>query len=182
MKINYARLKSAWEAQKKGDSVSFTINLAKENFKFSGTHFTIFAANEAERMHGHNYQVALHIEIGNELDPKLGFAFDFNTVKPLIKGLCDQLDEYILIPEKSPYLKIEKNTENTVVTFAKKTYSLPNSDIRLLPIVNITVEELARYICQKLIQKWTDRPSGVRIRLTVEETKGQSVTYQEDFA
>ena len=43
-------------------SASFTIRLAKEDFKFSVAHFTIFGAKSAEPLHGHNYRLALEVE------------------------------------------------------------------------------------------------------------------------
>lgn len=159
--------------------MSYTIHLAKENFKFSGTHFTIFGPKQAERMHGHNYQVALNIRLGNKLDKNLGFAFDFNQVKPLIKKICDQLDEYILVPEHSPYLEISNHKSTIQIQFSNKVYTLPKSDVRLLPLVNITVEELARYFCQQLNQLWKKRPQNIQLSVTIEETRGQSVTYSE---
>lgn len=162
--------------------MAYTINLAKENFKFSGTHFTIFSKTEAERMHGHNYQVSVRIHINNQLDPKLGFAFDFNTVKPILKSICDELDEYILIPKLSPYLKIDTKAEQIIVQFGEKTYSLPQTDVRLLPIVNVTVEELARYICERFAKNWKNQPANCKLYLTVQETRGQSVTYHQELS
>ena len=98
----------------------FTIHLAKEPFKFSCSHFTILAADRAERLHGHNYQVRVEIGVGR-LDPQLGFAFDFNTVKPMIRKFCDGLDERILLPTKSPFLRLNSGTTTVEVQFAKKT-------------------------------------------------------------
>ena len=37
---------------------TFSIRLAKEDFKFSVAHFTIFGPGHAEPLHGHNYNVA----------------------------------------------------------------------------------------------------------------------------
>ena len=129
--------------------MAFAVRLDKENFKFSGTHFTIFSADAGERLHGHNYQVAVRLEI-ESVDASLGMAFDFNTIKPLIKELCAELDEYVLIPEKSPYLELKSSQQQLEVKFAKKKYSFPESDVRKLPLVNITSEELARYLAQRL--------------------------------
>ena len=66
----------------------YTVHLAKELFKFSCSHFTILSPEHAERLHGHNYQVRVDITVA-KLDPTLGFAFDFNSVKPLIRKMCD---------------------------------------------------------------------------------------------
>ena len=158
--------------------MSFLIHLEKESFKFSSTHFTIFSKTEAERLHGHNYQVRVSVEV-NALNKDLGMPFDFNIIKPKIQHICNDLDEFILIPEKSPFLKIESNQDQVLMGFHDKAYSFPKSDVRLLPIVNITVEELARLFFGKLK---TECPIEVsKLQITIEETRGQSVTYWESL-
>ncbi len=160
--------------------MSFTVHLAKENFKFSSTHFTIFSKEKAERLHGHNYQVKCDIEL-SDLDPAIGMAFDFNLVKPEIKAICDEVDEYILIASKSPYLTFKHLGELIEMQFANKRYLFPKEDCRELPLVNITSEELARYFCEKL---WV-KISHLRLaslQISIEETSGQSVSFKKSIA
>src|SRR6185312_1662599 len=129
----------------------YTVHLAKEPFKFSCSHFTILASDRAERLHGHNYQVRVDISV-DSVDDKLGFAFDFNAVKPMIRQLCAELDERILLPSKSPYLKIKNSATSVEVDFGPKHYAFPADDTRLLPLTNITSEELARHLCERLLK------------------------------
>lgn len=154
----------------------YMIHLAKEPFKFSCSHFTILAADKAERLHGHNYQVRVDIAV-KEVDPKLGLAFDFNEVKPLIRAICDRLDERILLPLNSPYLKVTTRGEQTNVQFGDKTYSFPSDDVLGLPLANITSEELARWACGELVGKMQALRFWTSLQVNVEETRGQSVTY-----
>jgi 6-pyruvoyltetrahydropterin/6-carboxytetrahydropterin synthase len=154
----------------------FTIHLAKEPFKFSCSHFTNLSPDKAERLHGHNYQLRVDITV-DDVDPKLGFAFDFNTVKPAIRAFCDDLDERILIPTKSPFLKLITAGETIDVKFGAKSYSFPLSDTLQLPITNITTEELARYAWQKLAASMHDLPRWTALLVHVEETRGQGVSY-----
>ncbi len=156
--------------------MGFQLHLAKENFKFSCSHFTILSADTAERLHGHNYHVEVLVEV-KKLSPDLGFAFDFNELKPEIKALCDQLDERILIPEKSPYLKIEKAKKNIEVTFQKKFYSFPVEDVHMLPVVNITSEELAYYFYQRLSKLKNLTKKILSLKVIIEETKGQRAIF-----
>lgn len=156
--------------------MAFSIRLAKENHKFSGSHFTIFGPDKAERMHGHNYYVSTHLKV-QTLDAELGLAFDFNLVKPIIRKICDELDERILIPEKSKHLRVQQSKGQVEVHFKSKFYSLPAEDTVLLPVHNITTEELARYLTERL---WSFLPKDLeiaQISLTIEETRGQSVSY-----
>lgn len=156
----------------------FTIHLAKEPFKFSCSHFTILSKDHAERLHGHNYQLRADIEIGS-LDTELGMAFDFNAVKPKIRMICDELDERILLPKRSPFLKIHDEGGQLRVTFGKKTYSFPAEDCLCLPVSNVTSEELARYICERLVTLMADNKHWTGVRVEVEETRGQSVSYSK---
>ena len=165
--------------------MSFIVHLAKESFKFSSTHFTIFSASQAERLHGHNYQVKCDIELSN-IDSTIGMAFDFNLIKPEIKALCDEIDERILIAAKSPYLKFKHVGESIEMQFATRRYLFPKEDCKELALVNITSEELARYFCEKLwsrLDQLRDEnakaPQFESLQISIEETRGQSVSFKK---
>lgn len=155
----------------------YGIHLAKEPFKFSVSHFTIFSSDHAERLHGHNYQVKVSIAV-NKTDPSLGLAFDFNLVKPMIRKICESLDERILVPEKSPFLKIKKEGSQIQVQFAHKRYEFPLEDTVCLPLVNVTTEELARYVGEDLHCQMLPLPGWTEMEINIEETRGQSVSYK----
>lgn len=154
----------------------YVVHLAKEPFKFSCSHFTILSSTHGERLHGHNYQLRVALKL-KEVDSKLGLAFDFNAVKPKVRMLCDELDERILLPKESPYLKIQDQKGQIEVQFNQKKYSFPAEDVLLLPIVNVTSEELARYVSERLNKLLHEVPSWIAVRVNVEETRGQSVSY-----
>lgn len=156
--------------------MGYIFRLNKETFKFSCTHFTIFGPDSGERMHGHNYQVAFDLWF-DDINRKDGLAVDFNLLKPLIKKVCDQLDEHILIAQNSPFQQLQVNSSHVVVAFNKKTYTLPKEDMLLLPLANISSEELARYICLEFIKQAPPQIGLKKIETTVEETRGQAVTY-----
>lgn len=155
----------------------YRIHLAKEPFKFSCSHFTILAADRAERLHGHNYQLRVDISLA-AVDPELGMAFDFNAVKPLIRGFCDRLDERILLPAKSKFVRIVEQGDQVEVSFAAKRYSFPKEDTLALPVVNISSEELARYAAATLAPEMQKLPHWQKLRVWVEETRGQSVSFE----
>ncbi len=155
--------------------MSFELNLAKENFKFSGTHFTVLGPGISERLHGHNYYVQVKVRLDN-LDPVLGMAFDFNELKPVVRGLCEELDEHVLLPQKSPHLKIRKTGRQIEIDFADKHYSFPQEDVRELPLVNITSEELARHLALRISEK-TSGMNFNELTVQVEETRGQGAAF-----
>lgn len=161
--------------------MSFRLRLEKETVKFSCSHFTIFGPDSAEALHGHNYYVSAEFGL-SDLDPQLGLAFDFNSLKPLLKLLAERLDEHVLIPTKSPFLKVEKTQTSVEITHGVRFYVFPASDVRLLDVANVTSEELARDFANSLIAelKAAGRPEFKRITtisIGIQETRGQTVFY-----
>ncbi len=109
-------------------------------------------------------------------------AFDFNVIKPLVRGITERLDEFVLIPQKSRFLMIEQKLDSVHVSFANKKYVFPVSDVRLLELVNITAEELSKYIAEELLKELKSHPSALaQIRefsVGVQESRGQTVIYR----
>lgn len=157
--------------------MSYSIILAKENFKFSGTHFTLLSPTSAERLHGHNYYVQVEIDFKNLEKAELGLSFDFNHLKPIIKKLCDELDEIVLLPGNSKFLKIAKQGKQCVVHFRKRMYSFPEEETRVLPLTNVTSEELARYLAERLTKAVGRSVQFQKLRVKVEESRGQGAAY-----
>jgi 6-pyruvoyltetrahydropterin/6-carboxytetrahydropterin synthase len=120
-----------------------TIEISKEDIKFSAAHFTVFSATERERLHGHNYAVRLAVTapVGDD-----GICFSYKEIKSRLRALCETLDEYTLIPQFSPHLRIEDEGDFYLVRFNGERIPLLKSDTLLLPIRNSTVEEFARYL------------------------------------
>lgn len=157
--------------------MSFTVHLAKENFKFSGSHFTIFGKGEGERLHGHNYYVSVKVEF-DQLDKSTGLVFDFNELKPIVKSICESLDEKVLIPAESPYLEIQETDTQLNIQFSEKLYSFPRVDVALLKVANVSSEELSRYLAHEISAQWMRSKQMRSLAVTVEETRGQSVEYK----
>lgn len=160
------------------------LQLSKENFKFSSAHFTIFSAERAERLHGHNYYLGFDFKF-KRLDEILGMAADFAYLKALVREVVEPLDERVLLPARSPYLKIEEKGDPVegaiAVAFGHKQYVFPREDVLLLPIVNVTSEELARFIARQTTDQWCKQAAGAgrwpleSLLVSIEETRGQKV-------
>ncbi len=120
-----------------------TIEIDKDYLKFSAAHFTVFSATDRERLHGHNFRVIARFvaEVGEN-----GMCVDYSVLKKKVQQVCDELDEYTLIAGDSPYLTINEEEENYVVTHnGIKQYYL-KTDTLVLPVTNTTVEDLSAYI------------------------------------
>ncbi len=124
-----------------------TIEISKEDLKFSAAHFTIFSATERERLHGHNFSV--HLSLTAPVGPN-GMCFSYVEIKNRMRRLCRDLDEYMILPADSPYLAISEDGDNYVVDFSDERMLFLKADCLLLPIRNTTVEEYSRYLLTQL--------------------------------
>lgn len=150
-----------------------SIRIDKEDIKFSAGHFTLFADGARERLHGHNFNVAAIISTRVTAH---GMAFDYNIIKCALRALCEELDEYVLIPTLAPSLAISTVGRSVVIVFGEDEFRLPADDVRLLPIRNTTVEELAAYLLSRLVaqEAWSARWGVTEIALEVSSGPGQS--------
>src|SRR5467141_1230790 len=116
---------------------NFSIHVAKENLKFSASHFIAYPGFR-EPLHGHNYQVGVYVEgrLANT-----GYVIDFGLIKKLTKEIVDRLDERTIVPRDSDCLTIDGPRDGFV---------LPAADVCIVPIVHSSAEELARYIWDEL--------------------------------
>ncbi len=123
-----------------------TLHFYKGPLKFSSGHFTIFSATERERLHGHNY--ALEVSISAAIDQP-GITFDYRIFKEKILTLCKHLHRYFLLPGESPYLMITEQDEYYYAEFNHKKIPFLKEDVLILPLTNITLEELSKwFVCQ----------------------------------
>ncbi len=125
-----------------------TIDISKEDLKFSGAHFTIFSADEREPLHGHNFKV--RAQVTAPVDDN-GMCFNYQEIKSRLRKICKALDEYMLLPGNSPHLHIEQDGEQIKVRFKEEEMFFLAADTRVLDIRNTTVEEFSFYILDQLV-------------------------------
>lgn len=126
------------------------IEISKEYLHFNSGHFTIFSDTDREDLHGHTFYVKALID--SPVDTT-GLAFDYNLVKSRLKQLCDDIDEKILLPERSPYLTLSEDNGYLIATFGNERLPFLPRDVITLPVANITVEELAPWFLQALLDE-----------------------------
>ncbi|MBX3708262.1 MAG: 6-carboxytetrahydropterin synthase [Gammaproteobacteria bacterium] len=126
-----------------------SLEIHKEEFSFSAGHFTIFSATEREQLHGHNYSVSISFK---KIIQNNGLSFDYRYYKKKILALCDQLDRHFLLPSQSPYLTLEDNGEYWFAHFNNKKLPFLKEDVVVLPLTNITIEELSYWFLQKILE------------------------------
>lgn len=137
----------------------------------------IFENGGREPLHGHNYRVQVRGEV-----PALAgdMVFDFLDIKPIVREVCDSLDHKLLIPKDNKHLKIYTDKKNYVIeTPDESHFSIPQTDVLLLPILNTSAERIAVYICDEIRQKVNQKFGFAfnSLEVEVEETPGQSAVY-----
>lgn len=124
-----------------------TLELFKENMKFSAGHFTIFSATERESLHGHNYQVYCALKV---LIEDNGLSFDYRLYKAKLRELCLKLDQTFLLAGQSKFARIEEEGDYLYFHFNQEKIPFLKKDVTVLPIKNVTVEELSEWFVKEL--------------------------------
>lgn len=153
----------------------YRIAIAKEDIKFSAAHFTIFPDGQAELLHGHNYQVQVELS-GAGLDGE-GLLVDLESFKRTLRERCARLDSHTLLPSESPHLHWSHENGSVEVRFADRIYRFPADDILLLPLVNTSMELLARLLWDEIAPSL----AGSRVdtlAVSVQESAGQRCWYE----
>src|SRR5690606_4285728 len=137
----------------------------------------IFENGTREPLHGHNYRVQVRGEA-----PELAgdMVFDFLDIKPIVREICDSLDHKLLIPKDNTKLKIFTDKKNYVIeTPDESHFSIPMTDVLLLPILNTSAERIAVYISDETRKKVISKFGFAfnRLEVEVEETPGKSAVY-----
>ena len=155
-------------------AATFNIRLEKEHHVFSAAHFITFAGDVCERLHGHNYRVA--VEIFGPLDENQ-YVVDFIAVRDELKKLTDELDHRVLLPDRHPLIQVtvEEREVTAVFTPDGRRWVFPRGDCAILPLANTTAELLARYLAERLGNALEQRLAfrAKLIRLAVDENHGQ---------
>ena len=73
----------------------YRVRVTKDHLVFSAAHFITFNGNVCERLHGHNWRVA--VEVSGSLDEN-SYVFDFIALRDETQKLVNQLDHRVLLP------------------------------------------------------------------------------------
>ncbi len=145
---------------------------------FSAAHFTIFSATERENLHGHNYTIAAVVESAVDCN---GLCMDYRLIEASLQVIADQLNQRTLIPRNNPHLLIEHEECGYRLTFATEVMVFLPRDALILPVINVTVEELSHYVLNRLRDEahwWNDFPIHfVEVRVASSPGREGSSTY-----
>ena len=126
----------------------YEIFVSKDSFKFNAAHFMAYPGYR-ERLHGHNYRVAVRIEGKLNAD---GYVIDFADVKQAARAVCDEMNERVLVPARSDCLVVDVEDGRVSVECEDGSrFVFPEADCVFLPIAHSSAEELAAYVCRRLV-------------------------------
>ncbi len=153
-----------------------TVELQKPAMNFSAGHTTIFSATEREPLHGHRYDV--YLAISTQIEEN-GLAFDYRYYKDRVQMLCKKLHQTFLMPTESPHLIYDEDDEYYYFTFNHKKMVFLKEDITLMPLANITIEELSRWFIKELTadQDALEKHHIARLVIKVFSAPGQCASH-----
>jgi 6-pyruvoyltetrahydropterin/6-carboxytetrahydropterin synthase len=159
-------------------SERFVVRVTKDYLVFCSGHFISYDGDQCERLHGHNYRVAVEVE--GPLDVN-HYVFDFITLKNYTRELVEELDHRMLIALKGTVIRAEVDDRRVRLSYRDREWIFPRQDCALLPIENTTAEMLAQYLAGRLrellAQRHNYHPEVIRVE--VEEAFGQWARYEQ---
>src|SRR4051794_14892380 len=112
-------------------AVKHRIAIARDQYKFSCAHMTVFPDGTQERLHGHNYTIAIALEVDRI---ELAAMIPFSSIKAALAELCAEWKERVLIARRNPWLAIVRDDTELELTLCGERYVFPRGDVLLVPI------------------------------------------------
>ena len=153
------------------------IEIARERYKFSCAHMTVFPDGTRERLHGHNYYVSIAVDLS---DVSFEHMIDFGVFKAALAQLCGEWKEYTLLPSENPFFEVVSDTaEEIEFRMCGSRFVLPRGDVKLLPVDNVSVEALSSHIADILTERLGSSVSAGSVsgfQVTISENPGQGAS------
>jgi 6-pyruvoyltetrahydropterin/6-carboxytetrahydropterin synthase len=124
-----------------------------------------------EPLHGHNYRVAA--ELGGPLD-ETGCVIDFLALLQIMRSILAEIDHAVLLPTRHSAIRVSAGEVEVEVRFAARRWVFPRDECRLLPVASTTVELMANYLAERLLETLAARDFARprRLRIELEESPG----------
>lgn len=155
-----------------------TIELFKEEMKFSAGHFTIFSATKRENLHGHNFTAYVALTGPVAVD---GMLSDYGPLKRAVIDRCKAWNETFFLPGRSRHLALSRDEAGNVrARFADEELFFLARDVTVLPVENVTLEELARVFGEGIVadRALVDDAGLVRVVVKIASGPGQQASWE----
>jgi len=137
---------------------------------------TVFPDGTKERLHGHNYFLALRLDLSDVSFAKL---LPFGVIKKELGALCQEWKERTLLAVENPFYELVSDDGKEIeFRLCGARYVLPREDVLLLPVDNISVESLSFHLAQELAHRLAPIMGEVvtGLELDVSEVPGQGAS------
>jgi len=126
----------------------FAIAVDPGQLHFNAAHFITFN-DTCENLHGHNFHARVEAFGANNPD---GYVLDFVELTRLAAGICQSLNDKVLLPGRSEVVNLERDGDVIHVASHGRRFVLPTDNCAVLPVSNTTAELLAWYIGNRLLE------------------------------
>lgn len=154
------------------------IFVGQDQHKFSIAHMTVFPDGSKEKLHGHNFNVSVAIDL---VQVSFETFMDIGVLKQAVEAQCREWNEHLLLAEKSPRIDLLRRDGIEVeFTLCGKRYVVPAEDVVILPVDNVVVENLSVVFARRLVERMganLRRDVVAGIEVDVREARGQGGSY-----
>jgi 6-pyruvoyltetrahydropterin/6-carboxytetrahydropterin synthase len=149
----------------------YSVRIAGDKLVYSAAHFILLPGEVCEPLHGHNYRVG--VELSGPLDAT-GCVIDFAALLEVMRSILADIDHAVLLPARSPRIHIVAGEAEVEVRFDARRWVFPRAECRLLPVTCTTVEVVANYLAECLLERLSARGFSLprRLRIELEESPG----------
>jgi 6-pyruvoyltetrahydropterin/6-carboxytetrahydropterin synthase len=153
------------------------IFVGQDQHKFSIAHMTVFPDGSKEKLHGHNFNVSVALDL---IHVSFETFLDIGVLKQAVEAQCREWNEHLLLAERSPRIAFIRRDHEVEFTLCGKRYVVPAEDAVILPVDNIVVENLSVQFARRLVERLGDklrRDVVAGIEVDVREARGQGGSY-----
>lgn len=143
---------------------------------------TVFPDGSKERLHGHNFNVTVALDLEAVGLEKL---LDLGIVKKAVEAQCREWNEHLLLGTKNPKLELLRTDGEVEFRLCGKRYVVPAEDVVLLPVDNVVVENLSVEFARRVVERLGPAltPGVVTgIEVEVREARGLGGSYAWTFS
>src|SRR6266436_1346977 len=97
----------------------YKVRVTKDHLVFCSGHFISYEGDKCERLHGHNYRTTVEVE--GVLDNNQ-YVFDFIALKHRTKAITDELDHYMMLPTRNPYISVKEVAQGIHVRYKEREW------------------------------------------------------------
>lgn len=156
-------------------NIQLKLNGWEKSITFSASHI-LPGHEKCGRLHGHNY--AIHVRISGK-PSESGLVYDFLPIKEKLRNITDRLDHKVLLASKMEGLDVED--DEVKIDLKDKRYVFPKEDTLVLDLEQITTEQLALHLLDKVIEE-LDFPEKIQtVEIGVDESRGQGAWAKRDL-